>query len=125
MGEFSNRLAEMVSLTGPVIDDQLKVVNSDGATDRIAQTLYKFNSSSRCGMLKYNLQRWESLVELLELWQEPFLGIHDTDITFGIRWDFTMQVEDHPFFLHSLEDWVINFIVFNATIAVGGYASRI
>lgn len=43
----------------------------------------------------------------------------------SVTGDFSVQVQDHAFFLHSLKDGVVDFVVFDARIGVGSDPSRV
>lgn len=43
----------------------------------------------------------------------------------SITGHFSVQVQDHVFFLHSLKDGVVDFVIFDARTGVGSDSSRV
>lgn len=64
-GELGDGLAEVVALAGPVVDDQLQVMDGDGATDSVAKGLDHLDGSLGGGVLENDLELGESQVDIL------------------------------------------------------------
>jgi len=89
---FGDRLAKVVALARPVINNELQMVDGDGAADSVSQRLDHIDSSFRGSMLQDDLQVREGQVNLLEMAQELFLSIHHAHILY---WRGAKQKASH------------------------------
>lgn len=69
-----------MALAGPVIDDQLQVVDSDGAADSVAQGLDHVNGGLGGSVLENDLELGEGQVNILQVSQEFFFRVHDANV---------------------------------------------
>ena len=79
-GVLGHGLAKVVALASPVIDNKLQVMYCDGTTNSIPQRLDHVDCSLSSSMLQDDLELGECQMNVLEVAQELFLGIHHAHI---------------------------------------------
>jgi len=84
-GVLGDGLAEVVALAGPVVNDQLQVVDGDGAAYGIAQGLDHVDSGLGSGVFENDLELGEGQVNVLQVPQELFFRVHDADVLRSIQ----------------------------------------
>lgn len=84
-GVLGDGLAEVVALAGPVVNDQLQVVDGDGAAYGVAQGLDHVDGGLGSGVLKNDLELGEGQVNVLQVPQELFFRVHDANVLRSIQ----------------------------------------
>lgn len=105
-------------LSSPVIHNKLQVVHRDTAGHRITESLDHLDRSLGRRVFEHNLELWKRAMDLFELRQEPFLGVHDADILLAVTRYLTVQIQHHPFFLHRLENRIVVLVRLDTRFAV-------
>ena len=73
-------LAEIPTLTRPIVYNQSQMVSSDAATDGRSTFLHSFDSCASGSVLEDDAEFREGFVDLEEVGEEGGLGIEDVDV---------------------------------------------
>lgn len=80
LGVLGDRFAKIVTFASPVINNKLQMVDGNGAANSLSKGLDHVDGSFRGSMLQDDPKLGESQMDVLEMMQEFFLGIHHTHI---------------------------------------------
>lgn len=77
---LGHRLTEVMALACPIIHNQLQVVDGDRASDSVTEGLDHVDGSLGGGVFEDDLELGEGQVDVLQVAQELFFGVHHTHV---------------------------------------------